>query len=351
MAGTISRFFRSTRRAAEITGAAGLERATNLIPPLQVDGKNGASGVFAGAVHTALHGTAVVDRFVREGRFQRALSLVAGLSSILAGVEVTWEHYKGSYSHRVMYTPVLLSGALAGAGVATAIRPRAAKAGLRVISLVTIIDGLIGFGFHIRGVQRKPAGWRLPVTNIIMGPPVTAPLLFAVSAYLGLIASFLRPEESPGSPFASAKVPLLSRAFGVVPEVRAGRFQKHLAVVTILSTFFSAFEALYSHYKNRFRYKVQWTPILLAPLLMGSAAAAIPFRWAARTVLPFSSVLAILNGTIGFFYHLRGVVERAGGLKLKLYNIMYGPPVFAPLLYSASGFIGLLASLMRREHE
>jgi hypothetical protein len=301
---------------------------------------------------TALRDTEAVDRLVREGRFQRALSLVTGLSSILAGVEVAWEHYKGSYSHRVMYTPVLLSGALAGAGVAGAIRPKAARTGLRTVSLLTIIDGLIGFGFHIRGVQRKPAGWRLPVTNIIMGPPLTAPLLFAVTAYLGLVASFLRPEQgSSGLLPGGTKVPLLSRAFGIVPEVRAGRFQKHLAVATILSTFFSAFEALYSHYKNRFRYKVQWTPILLAPLLMGSAAAAIPFRWAARTLLPFTSLLAILNGTIGFFYHLRGVVERAGGLKLKLYNIMYGPPVFAPLLYSASGFIGLLASLMRREHE
>jgi len=351
MAGTLSRLFRSTRRGAGIAGAAGLARATNLIPPLHASGKNGVSGTFERTVKSALRETTAVDRLVREGRFQRALSLVAGLSSILAGVEVAWEHYKGSYSHRVMYTPVLLSGALAGAGVATAIRPRAARAGLRAVSLLTIIDGLIGFGFHIRGVQRKPAGWRLPVTNIIMGPPVTAPLLFAVSAYLGLIASFLRPEESPGSPLAGVRIPPLSRAFGVVPEVRAGRFQKHLAVATILSTFFSAFEALYSHYKNRFRYKVQWTPILLAPLLMGSAAAAIPFRWAARTVLPFTSLLAILNGTIGFFYHLKGVVERAGGVKLKLYNLMYGPPVFAPLLYSASGFIGLLASLMRREHE
>lgn len=301
---------------------------------------------------TTLRDVEAVGRLVREGRFQRALSLVTGLSSILAGVEVAWEHYKGSYSHRVMYTPVLLSGALAGAGVAGAIRPKAARTGLRAVSLLTIIDGVIGFGFHIRGVQRKPAGWRLPVTNIVMGPPITAPLLFAVTAYLGLIASFLRPEEdSSRSLPGGTKVPLLTRAFGIVPEVREGRFQKHLAVATILSTFFSAFEALYSHYKNRFRYRVQWTPLILAPLLMGSAAAAIPFRWAARTVLPFTSLLAILNGTIGFFYHLRGVVERAGGLKLKLYNLMYGPPVFAPLLYSASGFIGLLASLMRREHK
>jgi hypothetical protein len=349
MAGTLSRLFRSTHRTQGITAVPGLRTAADWIPHLQAGTKNGVSGVFERTVHTALRDAETVDRWVREGRFQRALSLVTGFSGILAGVEVAWEHYKGSYGQRVMYTPVLLSGALAGAGVAGAIRPKAARTGLRAVSLLTIIDGLIGFGFHIRGVQRKPAGWRLPITNIVMGPPITAPLLFAVTAYLGLIASFLRPEDSSGSLLGRAKVPWLSRAFGVVPEVREGRFQKHLAVATILSTFFSAFEALYSHYKNRFRYKVQWTPLLLAPLLMASAAAAIPFRWAARTVLPVMSLLAILNGTIGFFYHLRGVVERAGGLKLKLYNLMYGPPVFAPLLYSACGFIGLLASLMRRE--
>jgi hypothetical protein len=28
---------------------------------------------------------------------------------------------------------------------------------------------------------------------------------------------------------------------------------------------------------------------------------------------------------------------------------MYGPPLFAPMLFAASGFMGLLASLLRRE--
>ena len=37
-----------------------------------------------------------------------------------------------------------------------------------------------------------------------------------------------------------------------------------------------------------------------------------------------------------------------GGLKLPFYNVMYGPPIFAPLLFAASGFMGLLASLLRR---
>jgi len=58
-----------------------------------------------------------VDERIREGHFQRALSLIAGLSSILSGLEVTCEHYRGSYSNRIMYTPVMLSVALLGAGV------------------------------------------------------------------------------------------------------------------------------------------------------------------------------------------------------------------------------------------
>jgi hypothetical protein len=43
------------------------------------------------------------------------------------------------------------------------------------------------------------------------------------------------------------------------------------------------------------------------------------------------------------------VTRKPGGLKKPLYNIMYGPPIFAPLLFAACGFVGLLASLLRRE--
>jgi hypothetical protein len=48
------------------------------------------------------------------------------------------------------------------------------------------------------------------------------------------------------------------------------------------------------------------------------------------------------------FYHGRGNMRRSGGLKMPVYNNIYGPPLFAPLLYAATGFLGLLASLLRR---
>ena len=54
---------------------------------------------------------------LREGCFQRSLCLIVATTSVASGLEVGYEHYKGSYSNPVMYTPVVLSGALAGAGL------------------------------------------------------------------------------------------------------------------------------------------------------------------------------------------------------------------------------------------
>ena len=62
------------------------------------------------AVSTALE-------HLREGCFQRSLCLIVSATSVASGLEVGYEHYKGSYSNPVMYTPVALSGALAGAGL------------------------------------------------------------------------------------------------------------------------------------------------------------------------------------------------------------------------------------------
>lgn len=299
-----------------------------------------------------------IDLEVREGRFQRWLALIAGLSSLLSGLEVTYEHYRGSYSRRIMYTPVILSGTLAVGGFAGFFSKRAARTLLPAISIITLGDSVVGFYFHVRGIQRKPGGWRLPIVNMAMGPPVFAPLLFGVSAYLGLVASYLRREEGD----AAWALPRPAhphhwgRLLGAEPErigwtqdLREGRFQKHMAAATAVSAMFSGVEAWYSHYKNNFRYKAQWTPVILAPLLMAAGIGAMRSRRVAHTWLPAVSALAIADGSVGFYYHARGVARRPGGLKMPVYNIIYGPPVLAPLLFAACGFLGLLASFLRRE--
>lgn len=308
----------------------------------------------------------LADEHVREGRFQRSLSLLAGATSLMTGLEVGYQHYRGSYSRRVMYTPVILSGALFAAGVLGFFSKRGARDVLRPVAALTLADGALGFYFHVRGIARKPGGWRLPMTNMIMGPPVFAPLLFGISAYLGLIASYLRREEDGRRP--DNDVPWVPRAahprqwtralpgalskpekIGLRQDIREGRFQKHMAAATAIAAFFSGFEAFYSHYKNNFRYRTQWTPVVLAPLLIGASIGTMRSRKVAHTWLPALSAAAIVDGGVGFYYHSRGVLRRPGGRKHLLYNIMYGPPVLAPLLFGACGMLGLMASLFRRE--
>ncbi len=304
-------------------------------------------------------GAREVDLRVREGRFQKWLALAAGLSSALGGLEVSYMHYRGSYSRRVMYTPVIMGAALFGAGVLAFRSRRAARTVLPAVSALTLADCAIGTYFHIRGIQRKPGGWRLPVVNIIMGPPVFGPLLFGTSAYLGMVASFLQRDDDPSS---SAALPrpahpkhwarLLTNEHDTIEwrqDLREGRFQKHMAVATAVSALFSGFEAWYSHYKSNFRYKAQWTPVVIAPLLVAASVGAARNQRVAQTWLPALSTVAVLDGAVGFGYHARGVLRRPGGLKMPLYNIVHGPPIFAPLLFAAAGFIGLLASLLRRE--
>jgi hypothetical protein len=285
-------------------------------------------------------------RHIRDGRFQRSLSLVVAATSLVSGLEVGYEHYKGSYSNPVMYSPVVLSAVLVAAGTGAVFSRRVATTFLRTASAVSLVDGVVGLGFHIRGIARKPGGWRLPVTNIVMGPPLFAPLLFGTSAYLGVLASYLRREEDPPNREAQA---IYDASGDWRVEISRGRFQKHLCVITVAWAFFSGFEALYSHYKSAFRYRAQWTPVLLAPVLM-AAGAAIWSRRIARTLLPAASVLALADGAVGFYYHARGVLARPGGSKKLTYNILYGPPVFAPLLFAACGFLGLLASVLQREN-
>ena len=298
----------------------------------------------------------ILASYVREGRFQRSLSLITAGASVVSGLEVAYEHYRGSYSRRVMYTPVILSALLGAAGLAAAFSRRAGRMVLRLVSAVTLIDCGVGFYFHVRGIQRKPGGWRLPMTNMIMGPPIFAPLLFGTSAYLGLIASYLEREEDQSGAEDSRDTLLArflpSRAgrelLSEEQDIREGRFQKQVAIITGISALLSGFEAYYSHYKNNFRYAAQWSPIILSPLLAAAAFASVKNRKIASTALPALSLVAGADAGVGFFYHARGILRRPGGTKHLLYNIMYGPPIFAPLLFGAAAMLGLMASLLRR---
>ena len=202
-------------------------------------------------------------------RFQRSLALIAGLSSAIAGLEVSYEHYRGSYSNPVMYTPVILSGALFVSGVAGGSESPC---------------GPHDFARRVRHYSCRLPDWiRLSRARDTAQARRLAPARVQHGyGPANFCAALIRNERVPGfsgfvletrrflatgsaaSGFAVVEIVAAETTqhheITMVQELREGRFQRHLAVATAAAAFFSGIEALYSHYKNNFKYKAQWSP-------------------------------------------------------------------------------------------
>jgi hypothetical protein len=134
-------------------------------------------------------------------------------------------------------------------------------------------------------------------------------------------------------------------------NIRSGRLQRSLALVSGLSSLPLAFEIYLEHYKGSFGDRWEWTPIALTPPLLASGvAAALPGgERVARSALPAAGALYALNGAIGTFLHARGVARKPGGFHEPTYNLVMGPPLLAPGSLVLVGGLAMLAALMRRE--
>jgi hypothetical protein len=96
---------------------------------------------------------------------------------------------------------------------------------------------------------------------------------------------------------------------------------------------------------------MMWWPIAVIPTLVPTGIAAVFSRRMAKTVLPAASALVVANGLQGTYLHARGIAQKPGGWKMAAYNLEMGPPLFAPLLASMVGGMGLLAAILRREED
>ncbi len=139
-------------------------------------------------------------------------------------------------------------------------------------------------------------------------------------------------------------MPLLETALA---DVRTGRFERSLAALTAAGAAVTAAEIYFSHDRASFGNKMMWWPVAVVPTAIPAGIAAVFSRRAAKTVLPLTSAAIVANGLQGTYLHLRGIRQRPGGFTL--YNIESGPPLFAPLLATMVGGMGLLAALLRRE--
>ena len=132
-------------------------------------------------------------------------------------------------------------------------------------------------------------------------------------------------------------------------NVRAGRLQKTLAATVAGSGLPLGFEMYLEHYKGSFGDIWMWSPIVTSPVVSAAGMAALRSPAAARTVLPGVGALYAVNGVIGTYTHLRGVMKKPGGLSEPTYNLVMGPPLLAPGSLILIGALAMLAGLVERE--
>jgi hypothetical protein len=89
----------------------------------------------------------------------------------------------------------MLAPALSAAGVAGVFSERAARTVLPAMSVVVALNGLAGEYFHLRGVARKPGGFKEASYNLVMGPPALAPGSLAMVGAIGVMAAVMRREK------------------------------------------------------------------------------------------------------------------------------------------------------------
>ena len=126
---------------------------------------------------------------LREGRMQKTLAATTAASVPALAFEIYFEHYKGSFGDKWMWTPIALTPAVTAAGIAGVYSEKAARTWLPLFSGLYALDGAIGVITHLRGVARKPGGFKEPLFNIVMGPPLLAPGSLALVGGMGLAAA------------------------------------------------------------------------------------------------------------------------------------------------------------------
>ncbi len=301
----------------------------------------------------------VIRTEIREGRFQRSMAIITAFSAIVSGFEAYIQHVRGAFSNWLMWTPVLLTLPTVVASGAALFSERAARSLLPTVALVSLADGIVGFIYHLRGIRRMPGGFKIGQYNIVMGPPIFAPLLLCTVGIIGLLAGFLRPEQLKHVELKPGLLSVLSQSLTahrrsdeitrrLTDNIAHGRFQQGMALTSAFFAILAGGEVYFEHMRGSFNQRAMWTPVWVTPPMLVAAIGAVRSQRIARTVLPIVSAVTFLDGLVGFFLHLRGIRRMPGGFSNLHFNITLGPPLFAPLLFTAVGLLGLIATLLRR---
>ena len=248
-----------------------------------------------------------------------AVMTLSLLSDALAG------HYRSGFSFRIQYVPFVSGGLL----IITAVAASAASdvtwlnIALRLTGWLAVASGLIGFGFHhYYGIAKKPGGYKWLLHYLMYGAPQLAPLTLALLGALAVVA-----------------------ARGLAGDTGVGGLSMRPVLLALVAVALAGaiLQATILHYRGAFNNPAMYAP-LTAPLLtvVASAWEMVAPNGAALFALTVVLWLTFLVGFVGLGMHLRGFGRQMGGLYLFRFNLLEGPPAWAPVLFTGFAAVGLV---------
>jgi hypothetical protein len=134
-----------------------------------------------------------VSKHKEEQALVRSARWINSLSCVLLAIEAGYNHWTGKFFNPLMYTPVLVGPLQAVIHLAALMRSRLARTLELPLAEFSTLAGLIGFGFHIRNVFRRPGG--LSWQNLFYGPPTVAALQMTAQGIVGLLIALFSEES------------------------------------------------------------------------------------------------------------------------------------------------------------
>jgi hypothetical protein len=252
------------------------------------------------------------------------LGVIVVILAPMTGWEAFLGHYRSGFSLRAQYAPLVTAVALTAGGAATIFSPVRFATALQVAGWIGLVSGLIGAAYHhYYGIVEKPGGYRWLLHQLIIHAPPLAPLshsaLGALLILSGLLASGT--ATTAGFPIAS----LISS----------------VCAITILG---AAAQAGLLHYRGAYNNALMYLPITIP------VVAVVAIVWQVLAPSPIGTRIAVITlwmtfitGFVGAGMHICGIDRQMGGFYIGIPNMMQGPPISAPLVFSAFAGAALAA--------
>ena len=238
-------------------------------------------------------------------------------------------HYRRGFVLRVQYAPLLSGGLLVATALVTIFAPWSSPANvaLQLAGWVAIVFGLVGFGFHhYYGIAKKPGGYNWLLHYLMYSAPPLAPLALTITGILALITARGLANQSNISGISLRTALLISLAIAI-----AG----------------ATLQATILHYRGAFNNPLMFVPlavpvpaIIMAVLMVVIPNAVVAFMF---TILLW---LTFLMGFVGWGMHLRGYGRQMGGLYVTIFNVLEGPAVSAPAIFTGFAAVGLIVTYL-----